>query len=297
MRIGTLIEGSTIEEITDHVSNARLAGRTSAWLTDGVGFEPLTILALVARVVPDIELGTAVVRTYPRHPMALAQHALTANAAMGHRLVLGIGPSHPQHIEGQWGLSYDRVIRHVREFLSVLMPLVTEGSVDFSGEVYSAHGSLQIDDGRPCRVLIGALGERMLELAGTRANGTVTFMTGPKTLQTFTCPTLRAAAEGADRPKPRVVSMLPIVVTDDVESARTRLTTGLERMAAAPAYAAAIAREGGLPLVAGNEEQVTEALEALVVAGVTDFVPTRVARRGSEDEARTAALLRSLAQR
>jgi 5,10-methylenetetrahydromethanopterin reductase len=296
MRFGTMIEGSTFTEITEHVAEARRCGFTSAWLTDGVGFEPLTALALVGREVSDIELGTAVVRTYPRHPMALAQHALTANAMIGGRLALGIGPSHPRHIEGQWGLSYDRVLRHVREYLSVLVPLVTDGTVDFSGEVYSARATLQIDAGRPLPVLLGALGEHMLELAGACAEGTVTFMTGPQTLRSFTCPTLRAAAERAGRPTPRVVALLPIVVTSDIEGTRARLSAGLERMTTLPSYAAALAREGGVPLVAGSEDQVTEELERLAAAGVTDFVATRVARRGSDDEARTRSLLASLAR-
>jgi alkanesulfonate monooxygenase SsuD/methylene tetrahydromethanopterin reductase-like flavin-dependent oxidoreductase (luciferase family) len=189
------------------------------------------------------------------------------------------------------------VIHHVREYLSVLKPLVEEGSVDYSGDVYSARASFHIDDGLPCPVLLGALGARMLDLAGRMADGTVTFMTGPRTLRSFTCPALHTAAARAGRPVPRVVALLPIVVTDDVGGTRARLADALGAMARVPSYAAAVEREGGLPLVAGTEEEVADELVALADAGVTDFVPTRLARRGSDDEARTQALVASLAAR
>jgi F420-dependent oxidoreductase-like protein len=296
MRVGAMIEGSTIEEITAFVAEARRRGRDSVWLTDGVGFEPLTVLAIVGRAVPDVELGTAVVRTFPRHPMALAQQALTVNAAVGGRLVLGIGPSHRGPVEEQWGLSYDRVIRHVREYLSVLRPLVNDGSVSFSGELLAAHGTLHVEAGQRIPVLLGALGEQMLRLAGASADGTVTTMTGPSTLRSFTCPVLRGSAERAGRPPPRVVAMLPVVVTDDPDAARARVASGLERMAAAPSYARAIEQEGGFPVVAGAEDHVRQELASLAAAGVTDLVPTRAARRGSDDEARTGALLDGIAR-
>ncbi|HEY7107221.1 MAG TPA: TIGR03564 family F420-dependent LLM class oxidoreductase [Acidimicrobiia bacterium] len=296
MRVGLMIEGSTIDEVTEFVADARRRGFGSVWLTDGIGFEPLTVLGIVGRAVPDVELGTAVVRTSPRHPMALAQQALTVNAAVGGRLVLGVGPSHRQPVEEQWGLSYDRVVRNVREYLSILVPLVAQGSVDYEGDVYTAHGAFHIDAGRGLPVLLGALGEQMLRVAGARADGTVTTMTGPATLRSFTCPLLRAAADRAGRPAPRVVAMLPVVVTDDVDAARARVAAGLERMAAAPSYARAIRQEGGFPVVAGSADQVRDELASLAAAGVTDLVATRAARPGSDDDRRTASLLDAVAR-
>ena len=226
--------------------------------------------------------------------MVLAQQAMTVNAAISRRLILGIGPSHRISMEQTWGLSYDRSFAHTRDYLSILGPLLRDGSVDYQGDLLRAQGQLYIDDGRPCPVLVGALGEQMLRLAGARAEGTVTFMTGPKTLRSFTCPTINGAAEKAGRPAPRIVAMLPIVVTDDVVTAEARLSAGLARMTSLPSYAAAIQREGGLPLVAGTEDHVRETLDQLAAAGVTDVVATRVAKRGSDDEARTKALLAAL---
>jgi len=284
----------TIDEIVDNVTAARDAGFRSLWLTDGVGMEPLTTLAAVGRAVSDIELGTAVVRTLPRHPMMLAQQALTVNALIGGRLALGIGPSHRAAIEDRWGLSFDRPVASMRDYLSVLMPLIDQGAVAYDGEIFSGHGEFQVSGSRPCPVLVGALGPQMLRLAGRLADGTVTFMTGPRTLAEFTCPTIHEAADRAGRPRPRVVSVVALCVTDDPAAARVRAADVAGRMAELPSYAAMIQREGGPAIIAGPEDQVRETLAALEEAGVTDLVPTQVARRGSDDNFRTAAFVTAL---
>jgi F420-dependent oxidoreductase-like protein len=284
----------TIDEIIDHVAAAHAAGYRSMWLTDGVGMEPLTTLAVVGRAVPDIELGTAVVRTLPRHPMMLAQHALTVNALIGGRLILGIGPSHRPAMESSWGLSFERPVATMRDYLSVLTPVIDHASVAYDGEIFAAHGQFHVSGGSPCPVLVGALGPQMLRLAGRLADGTVTFMTGPRTLVEFTCPTIRAAADRAGRPRPRVVSVVAICVTDDPGAARVRAEEVAGRMAELPSYAAMLRREGGPAVIAGPEDQVRETLADLEAAGVTDLVPTQVARRGSDDNLRTAAFVEGL---
>jgi 5,10-methylenetetrahydromethanopterin reductase len=294
MRIGTLIRGRTIDEIIDNVDASRRAGYASAWLTDGSGMEPLTTLAVVGRAVPDIGLGTAVVRTLPRHPMALAQQALTVSALVGGRLTLGIGPSHKPAMEQGWGLSFDRPITHMGDYLAVLGPLMTQGSVSYEGEMVSAHGDLHVADAGPCPILVGALGPQMLRLAGRQADGTVTFMTGPRTLAEFTCPTIIAAAERAGRPRPTIVALVALCVTPDPEAARRRAEQVAERMANLPSYSAMLQREGGPALITGTEDQVTASLEALAAAGVTDLVPTAVAKRDSDEALRTDEFVRGL---
>ena len=294
MRYGAMISGSTVGEVTAHVAALADDGYSSAWLTDAFGFEPLTILALVGQSVPVIELGTAGVRTHPRHPVQLAQQALTVNEAIGGRLSLGVGPSHRSSIEGPFGLSYDRPLRHVREFLEVLVPLVRHGSVSHHGEVYDAEATLFIDAGRPCQVLVGALGPHMLGLAGALADGTITYLVGPRTLSELTAPTLTAAAAEVGNGPPRIVAMLSVCVTDEPDRVGEQMLERLGPMASLPAYAAALEREGGAPIVVGSEEAVVEQLAMLEDAGVTDLVAIRAARRGSGDDQRTEALLRSL---
>jgi F420-dependent oxidoreductase-like protein len=297
MRIGALVRGLTIDEIINNVESDREAGYASAWLTDGSGMEPLTTLAVVGRAVPDIELGTAVVRTLPRHPMVLAQQALTVNAMIQGRLTLGIGPSHRPAVEQGWGLPFDRPIVRMRDYLSVLEPLIANGVVDYDGETASAHGDLHVAGGHPGSILVGALGPQMLRLAGRMADGTVTFMTGPRTLARFTCPTILEAAARAGRPRPRIVALVALCVTDQVDGARLRAEQVAGRMAALPSYAAMLQREGGPALIVGGEAEVEDVLGALDNAGVTDLVPVPVAKRQSADSLRTAAFVHGLLQR
>jgi 5,10-methylenetetrahydromethanopterin reductase len=297
MRIGTLVRGMTIDEIIKNVEGDREAGYASAWLTDGSGMEPLTTLAVVGRAVPEIELGTAVVRTLPRHPMVLAQQALTVNAVIEGRLTLGIGPSHRPAVEQGWGLPFDRPILRMGDYLSVLVPLIANGVVDYDGETVSAHGDFHVAGSGPCPVLVGALGPQMLRLAGRMADGSVTFMTGPRTLIRFTCPTILEAAERAGRPRPRIVAMVALCVTDQADAARLRAEQVAGRMAALPSYAAMLQREGGPALITGGEDEVEDGLGALDAAGVTDLVPIPVAKRDSADALRTAAFVHGLLRR
>jgi 5,10-methylenetetrahydromethanopterin reductase len=297
MRIGTLVRGMTIDEIITNVQGDRDAGYASAWLTDGSGMEPLTTLAVVGRAVPDIQLGTAVVRTLPRHPMVLAQQALTVNAMIQGRLTLGIGPSHRPAVEQGWGLPFDRPILRMRDYLSVLAPLIDRGAVDYDGQTASAHGEFNVTGSSPCPILVGALGPQMLRLAGRLADGTVTFMTGPRTLTRFTCPAILEAAERAGRPRPRIVALVALCVTDRADGARLRAEKVAGRMAALPSYAAMLRREEGPALIAGEEAEVEDVLGALDAAGVTDLVPIPVAKRESADALRTAAFVQGLLRR
>jgi F420-dependent oxidoreductase-like protein len=295
VRIGTLMRGSTIEEIIDDVRSAREAGYASAWITDGIGMDPLTALAVIGRAVPHIELATGVVRTLPRHPMVLAQQALTVSAMTSGRLLLGVGPSHSRPMEQGWGLSFDRPVATMEDYLSVLVPLLRDRQVAYKGGIYSAHGEFKIEVPGPVPVLVGALGPRMLEVAGRMADGTVTFMTGPRSLVEFTCPTIRAAAERAGRPAPRVVALVAVCVTEDKSAAAERALEVAGPAANLPSYAAALEREGGPALIAGTEAEVRADLSRLEEAGVTDLVPTRVARRRSVEAERTDAFLAELA--
>jgi F420-dependent oxidoreductase-like protein len=294
VKIGAMVRGMTVEQMSDVVSRQRDDGYSSTWLTDGYGMEPLTVLATVGRVVPDIELGTAVVRTLPRHPMVLAQQAMTVNAIIEGRLALGIGPSHKPGVESGWGLEFDPPIARMSDYLSIMLPLLTGGTVNHDGRTASAHGRLFIENYQPCQVLVGALGPQMLKLAGRAAHGTITFMTGPKTLLEFTCPTILDAAERAGRPRPRIVSLIGLCVTSDVSAARERAIHVAGRMAELPSYAAMIQREGGPALICGTEVAVFEKLQSLAKAGVSDFVPISVARRDSPESQRTDRFVQQL---
>jgi F420-dependent oxidoreductase-like protein len=299
MRIG-IYGGREYEQGLDAVlAAAGLAeqqGFASYWLPQIFGPDALTTLAVVGREVPRIELGTSVVPTWPRHPMALAAQALTTQAATGGRLALGVGLSHQVVVESMWGYRFDRPVRHLREYLSALVPLLRDGSVSVEGETVTAKGSIKVEGADPVPVLVAALGPKMLELAGTAADGTITWMTGPATLREHTVPTITAAAERAGRPAPAVVASLPVCVTDDVDAARARAAKVFAVYGQLPSYRAMLDREGAEGpadvAIVGDEATVRAAIDELEAAGVTDFAASEFAT--GEDRERTRSLLRSL---
>jgi len=293
---GAMAGAHDLDALVADVRDAADEGFASVWAAQTFAFDALTALALAGREVDGIELGTAVVPTYPRHPMVLAQQALTVQAAVGGRLVLGIGLSHQIVIEDMFGYSFDRPVRHLREFLSVLLPLVREGDVSFAGETISAHATLQVPGAIPFPVLVAALGPQMLRLAGAMADGTITWMVGPSTLSSHVVPTIAAAAEAAGRPPPRVVVGLPVCVTDDAPAARERAARALSIYGTLPSYRAMLDREGVAGpedvAVVGDEQAVGEVFERLVKGGATDMVAAEFG--SSVERERTRTFLRSL---
>ena len=208
MKIGIFGGDTAGRSVDDVVTDARAAeadGFSSYALPQIFALDAMGVLGIVGREIPRIELQTGVVPTYGRHPLTMAQQALTVQAASGGRFVLGIGLSHQMVIENMFGLSFDKPVRHMREYLAVLMPLIHEGKVSFRGETISTEASIGVAPRIPCPVLVAALGEQMLKLAGTVADGTVTWMTGPATLASHTVPIINAAAVAAVRDGLRVV--------------------------------------------------------------------------------------------
>jgi 5,10-methylenetetrahydromethanopterin reductase len=286
--------------VDDIVAAAHLAaaeGFPSFWLPQIFGVDAITMAGVIGREVPALEVGTAVVPTYPRHPMMLAQQALTANALTRGHFTLGIGLSHQLVIEQIMGLSYEKPVRHMREYLSILGPLVREQQVSFTGETLSTSITIDIKGAAPCPILIAALGPKMLELAGELADGTITWMTGPDTIANHVVPILRASAERHDRPEPRVVAGVPVCVTDDREAALQRAATVFQVYGVLPSYRAMLDREGlGGPAdlaVVGNEDEVLAGLARFRDAGVEDLLAVEFARN-DEEHKRTRALLRGL---
>jgi F420-dependent oxidoreductase-like protein len=221
---------------------------------------------------------------------------MTTQAATGGRFILGIGLSHQIVIEGMLGLSFEKPARHMREYLSILMPLLQDGSVNFSGETLTYRGPVQVP-APACPVVIAALAPRMLALAGAVADGTVTWMTGRATIADHIAPSINDAATEAGRPTPRIVSALPVMVTEDPDAARTRASAVFAVYNDLPSYRAMLDREGAAGpadvAIVGDEKAVTAGITAMADAGCTDFVAVEYA--GTEEErSRTRDVLRSL---
>jgi 5,10-methylenetetrahydromethanopterin reductase len=300
MRIGmSLTEPAgpgALTALRDQLQQAADDGFASAWMSNIFGADALTALAVAGSQVPGIELGTAVVPTYPRHPAVLAQQALTVSLALGGRLALGIGLSHRIVIEDMYGYSFERPARHMSEYLSILLPLLDGEQAAFEGETMRANIGLSVP--RPGRVpvLLAAMAPAMLKLAGQRADGTILWMTGPATVRDYIAPAITQAAETAGRPAPRVVCILPVCVTDDPGQARARAAEVFAFYGQLPSYRAMLDREGAAGpadiAIAGDEDTVSAQIMALAGAGVTDFVALEFAR--GEEHQRTRALLTSL---
>jgi F420-dependent oxidoreductase-like protein len=301
MRIGTMssaINGGTIDDIVNEARAAKEWGLHTFWSSQIFGHDALTALAIVGREVPGIELGTAVIPTYPRHPWVMAQQALSTQAVINSRggspLVLGIGLSHQIVVESMWGLSYAKPVRHLREYLSVLMPLLEGRPVQFQGEEYRVQGGLAANGSSRPTVVIAALGPQMLRLTGAMADGTSTWCVGPKTLDELTIPTLRQAAADAGRPEPRVVCALPVAVTDDVDRARKVASQVFAVYDTLPSYKTMMNREGvdgpgGIAIV-GTEAEVRDQVAHLQSIGVTDF-NAGIFTSDPEEVARTKSVL------
>jgi F420-dependent oxidoreductase-like protein len=297
MRLGVMFDnGKPIDDVVEQVRQLRDFGFDAAWSSQIFGADALTLLAVVGREVPDITLGTAVVPTYPRHPMMLAAQALTVQAAIGGRLALGIGLSHQMVIEGMFGYSFEKPARHMREYLSALLPLLQEGRVQFKGETLAATGQIQVPGSTPPVVLVAALAPQMLRLAGGRTDGTITWMTGPKTIAEHIVPSLTKAASNAGRTAPRVVVGLPVCVDADADSARSLAGRSFQIYGQLPSYRAMLDREGAEGpadvAIVGDEDAVARQITALADGGATDLV---AAPFGSADQReRTLKLLASL---
>lgn len=293
MRIG-IFAGTTpdtqfdLKGLVAFAQDVEARGFDSLWLPNIFGLDGVGACAIVGWETERLELGTAVTPSYPRHPAALAQQAITTQLACGGRFTLGIGLSHQLVIEGMFGISYDKPAHHMSEYLQILSPLLRGEAADFSGEQLTAHLKLEITD-VAVPLVVAALGPAMLKLAGQYADGTSLWMTGPRTIASHIAPVMGGAAAGAGRPAPRIVCGMPICVTSDVTAAREHIAKALQIYGMLPSYRAMLDREGvagpaDLAMI-GDETTLRAGLARLREAGVTDFNAAVVSAPGAGIEA------------
>ncbi len=303
MRIGInatgLVAKASVAAFVEHAKTAEADGFRSYWVAEHPtgGLDALTVLTVVGQHVEAMELGTAVIPTYPRHPLVLAGQAMTVQSTIRGRLTLGIGLSH-QVMMAQLGLTDDAPIRHLRDYLAVLNPLLEAGQVDHTGPTVTARAQFFARPVTPPEVLVAALGPQMLRVAGTSTAGTSLAWVGPKTIRDHIVPRLNEAASAAGRPTPRVVATLPVCVTDDPDAIRARITATSAMYAQLPSYQAMFEREGvsapGELGIVGSEAEVSERIAHLAEIGVTDFSASEFTP-SPDERARTRELLKQLA--
>ena len=303
MRIGLVLampgDPTSLHGLVEKTVRAESAGFASAWLPQVMAIDALTMFAIAGSQTSTIELGTAVIPTYPRHPTALACQALTTQAATNGRLTLGIGLSHKVFIEGALGLDYSRPVPHMREYLTVLNGLLAGQPVSFRGELYNVTAQVTVPEATTPPVLVAALGPAMLKLTGRMADGTITWMGGISYLRDIAVPAITAAAAEAGRPAPRIAAMVPIVVTSDAAAAREALNATYRMYGVLPSYRATLDRGGAANpadvAIIGTENEVEAQLKEYAQVGVTDLNAVLTGGPAGNRDA-TYELLGSLAQ-
>ena len=284
MRIGVMIGpergryATKVERLRADARWAEEAGLASIWIPQiPDDFDALTAATLVGAETTRVEIGTAVVPIQPRHPISLAQQALSVQAVCGGRLALGLGVSHHWIIDEMLGLPYERPTATMRAHLDVLdRALAGPGVVDVENELFRVHNPLDITDIAPTPILLAALGPMMLRLAGERTDGTILWMADERAIGSHVVPHLTRAAEQAGRPAPRVVAGIPACVCSDqdVDAAVARTNRILSEAEVSPNYQRLLdlgdARAIGDILAAGSESAVEKRLRGFADAGVTD---------------------------
>lgn len=313
MRIGLMVGSDKERDRRDRLSGlvsdgvaAEEAGFSSFWFPQVPGYlDAMTAIALLGASTTTIELGTAVVPIQTRHPLILAQQALTTNAACGGRFTLGLGLSHDWIINGQLGLPYSKPVRTLRDHLDVLAAAFSgPGQIDVDNDGFRVHSPVDVTDAAP-PVLLAALGPTMLRIAGERADGTVLWMADERAVGDHVAPRIAAAAERAGRPEPRIVAGVPVALCspEEVDDARRYASEVLGHAHFSPNYVALLehgdAEDVGDTMAAGDESAVVSRLRAYRDAGVTDLAARIIplggdasARRRSRE--RTAQLLASV---
>jgi len=294
---------SVVDDYVERVSRARAEGFTRVW-TPQMPWEPdlCSVVAVALREVSDVEIGASVLPIQVAHPMLTAQRALTLSRLSGNRFRVGLGLNHPSMSEELWGVPWVKPVRRMTEYLDGLLPLLSGVAADVVGELVTTRGSLDLPDASAPPVYLAALGTQMLRVAGRRAAGTLTWMTGPRTLANHVGPTLRdAAAEAGRSPADvKVVAILPVCVTDDAPAVKAGAAEEFQIYGTLPSYRAMLDREGFAnpedTAIIGDEAAVTARIEEFRAAGVDEFVGQPIGD-GEETLARTRALLRRVGTR
>jgi F420-dependent oxidoreductase-like protein len=286
-----------VEKLRADAGWADGAGLDSIWTPQIPDeFDAMTAATVIGTATSRIEIGTAIVPIQPRHPIALAQQALSTQAVCGGRFVLGLGVSHHWIIRDMLGLPYERQALTMRSYLDVLdQALAGPGLVEVETEVFDIRIPLDITDIVPTPVMIAALGPVMLKLAGERAAGTSLWLADERTIESHVVPTISRAAEAAGRPAPRILAGVPVCLCrdDEVDAAVERTNRVLSEVVDSPNYQRLMehgdARAIGDVLVCGSEATMEKRMRSFANAGVTDFNARIVPLGGDRDAIRASA--------
>jgi F420-dependent oxidoreductase-like protein len=273
-----------VDDAVAQAKRAFAAGVRQVWLGQLFDVDSLALSALIGAAVPGLGVGTNAIPINPRHPLLVASLAQTAQAAAHGKFSLGLALGGHEYERQAFGVSQTNIVQRLREHLTVLRAVLDEGSVDFHGSEISAapEQSVRVPGGTPIPVYVAAMGPKALEVAGELSDGTLPFLAGPRTIAEFLEPTIAKAAADAGRPKPRIITSVPVLVSDDADAARAEAAERLAFYETIPSYQRVIAREevaSAADLAAvGTPEAVARKLSSYRDAGATDLVLSPIRR-------------------
>jgi alkanesulfonate monooxygenase SsuD/methylene tetrahydromethanopterin reductase-like flavin-dependent oxidoreductase (luciferase family) len=281
-RVGLVVDGTNAAEAVTTIATAEAAGVRQIWMTQSPSNpDTLTTFAASASAsaakTSTIRLGTSIVPTYPRHPLALAQQALAINDIAPGRLRLGIGPSHRPIIEGVYGLPQSTPLAHLREYLQILRAALWEGKVNHQGHFFNVVATMTRTAKIP--LLISALREKAFELAGEISDGAISWLCPISYLLQTGMPALgkASAASSGRSSEPPLVAHVLVALSHDGPLILEKGHQLLSFYAKLPFYAKMFT-DAGFPLTAkdGNETIVPDALvDNLIIAGNESKVAVR----------------------
>jgi F420-dependent oxidoreductase-like protein len=272
-RVGLAVYGTDAAEAVSTIIAAEAAGVRQVWMTQTPPApDTLTLFAAAAVQTTSVRLGTAIVPTYPRHPLALVQQALALGDLAPERLRLGIGPSHRPTIEGVYGIPMTAPLEHLREYVAVLRAALWEGKVDHHGRFFTIKATLPRTPRTP--ILISALRQGAFQLAGEIADGAISWMCPVPYLLEKALPALRTGAARSGRPVPPLVAHIPVALGQDRHEVLAASRKQISRYARLPFYANMFA-EAGFP-VATDGTMSDDLIDSLVVSGDEAAIEKRI---------------------
>jgi F420-dependent oxidoreductase-like protein len=270
--------GGDLAAAVDLAARAEGLGYDSVWVTHGLGRDSFLVLAAYGGVTTRLGLGNGVVPIYPRHPVAMAQAALTLNEMTRGRFRLGIGVSHRASMDAMLGVPITEPLAVMREYVAVLRGALGAGA-DFAGKHFQVRWSLALPTRPPAPpVYLAALGPKMCELAGEIADGAILWLTSPDYVRDVARPAIERGRRRAGKTLEgfEIVAAVPLAVTDDRAAALAAFRGELTRYVTLPFYRAMMEASGlGEALRACDRDGAVPEALALALGGIGDAATAR----------------------
>ncbi len=273
--VGVAIQAFDAHDFVTQVRQAEMSGVPVAWTTIGgaSGADPLTVFAAALTATERIRLGTAIVPTWPRHPVVIAQQAQALEQLAPGRLRLGIGPSHEPTMVRNFGVHWEAPLTQLREYLTVIRTLTTAGSVDFEGKHVTARATFR--NPRAVELLASALRPRSFETCGELADGAISWMCPASYLVREALPAIERGSDRVGRPAPPLIAHVPVMVSEDREAVRALARRQLGNYGSVPFYLAMFHAAGFPDAGSGYSDAM---LDDLIVSGTEEQVAARFAQ-------------------